>query len=107
MNVSARTIGSGLAGLAMLVSAASAQAYAVKGLVACPDAVQADSQEESRLANKFWLLGYISARNFTRDAQVGADVAAEDIYARALGYCRENPADGWDDAARFVYESLR
>lgn len=86
--------------------AAPAQAYTVKGGVTCQGVIEEDARAEYRNMNKWWLLGYISARNFENNADVGANVESDALYGLALGYCKSNPAQDWDDAAQNLYKSL-
>ncbi len=98
----------GLAGaalLAMLV-AERAPAYTVKGSIECPDIVREDSDELFRALNKWWLLGYFTARNYSTDAAVGKGVLDDNLYLIALDFCRKNPRRDWDDAAIYVYSLM-
>ncbi|MBT3930312.1 MAG: hypothetical protein HOK98_00445 [Rhodospirillaceae bacterium] len=83
-----------------------AHAYTVLGNVECPDVVKEDGNESFRLANQFWVLGYISARNYEDDTQVGSGVEDEVIYGMMLAYCKKNPSSDMDDAAIRVYKIL-
>lgn len=96
-----------IAGVLMVTVAATANAYTVKGSVECPDIMREDRDEHYREYNKWWLLGYITARNYDDDAQVGAGVEDDDIYRMALSYCSKNSADDWDDAAIYIYNRLK
>jgi hypothetical protein len=80
--------------------------YTVKGSVECPDILKEDSNEHYREYNKWWLLGYFTARNYVSDSNVGKGVDNEQIYNMALDYCRGNPSSDWDDAAIYVYDQL-
>jgi hypothetical protein len=84
----------------------AANAYTVNGSVECTDIIREDSNEDYRLANMFWILGYITARNYEDDADAGADVANVKIYALRLDCCRRNQGSDWDDAAIQVYVTL-
>ena len=101
-----------VAGLVLGLSAFPAMAeYTVKGSVECPDIVKEDANENYREYNKWWLLGYFTARNFmvdkeTGSGQAGKGVENDNIYAMALDFCRSNPASDWDDAAIHVYDLL-
>ena len=81
-----------------------AAAYTVKGSVKCPEVVTEDANESYRLANKFWVLGYISARNFVNDSDVAKDVDDDVLYNEVLVFCRNNPTKDMDDAAIELYE---
>lgn len=65
-----------------------------------------DANESFRLANEFWLLGYITARNYDEDAEVASAVEDDVIYGMMLAYCKKNPSSDMDDAAIRVYEIL-
>ena len=90
------------AAMAMPVQAA----YTVKGSVECPDIVREDANENYREYNKWWLLGYFTARNYENDQEVGKGIDADQIYSMALSYCQKNPSNDWDDAAIHVYDLL-
>lgn len=96
----------GAAVLATLI-AGQANAYTVKGSVECPDIMREDSNSEFRLANKWWILGYITARNYVNDDSVGSGVDNDVIYDIALEYCRRNRNKDWDDAAIYTYDRLK
>jgi hypothetical protein len=81
-------------------------AYTVKSSVECPDIVREDSEEAYREMNKWWLMGYLTGRNYAADGEVGSAIEDENIYRMALDYCRDNPSSDWDDAAVHVYDLL-
>lgn len=93
--------------------AAPAVAYTVKGSVECPDVLKEDSNEAYSLANRWWVLGYITGRNYqtelqTGDAtQTGAGVDEDQIYAYVIEFCKNNPDKDMDDASIDLYESLK
>lgn len=87
-------------------SATDVHAYTVKGSVECDEFIQEDKNESFRLANKFWILGYITARNYPNDQQTGKDVDSDIIYGMALAYCQNNLSSDIDDAAIRVYNIL-
>ena len=100
----------GAAALALVAVPAQAE-YTVKGAVDCPKIVTEDANEHYRQYNKWWLLGYITARNYAvdllgTDGVVGKNVEADEIYAMGLSFCQANPEKSWDDAAIHVYELL-
>ena len=97
-----------IAAVVLVAAAASAPAaaYTVKSSVECPDIVREDSDVNFREMNKWWLMGYFTARNYAIDAEVGSEIEDESIYQMALDYCRSNPSDDWDDAAIHVYDLL-
>ena len=80
--------------------------YTVKGSVECPDIVKEDANEHYREYNKWWLLGYFTARNYSASAAVGKGIDNDNIYSMALEFCRSNQDNDWDDAAIHVYELL-
>lgn len=86
--------------------AGTAQAYTVLGLVTCPQILEEHSNENYRAMNRWWILGYFSARNYENDADVGTGVGDEALYTMAYQYCQKNADRDWDDATRSVYESL-
>lgn len=105
-----------LAILGMSFSQVSAD-YTVKGSVQCPDVVTEDANENYREFNKWWLLGYFSARNYVSDimnsengtqlnSEVGKGIESDNIYAMALEFCKANSEKDWDDAAIHVYNLL-
>lgn len=83
-----------------------AHAYTVRGNVECPDVITEDADESFRLANQFWILGYITARNYSDDAQVASGIEDDVICGMMLAYCRKNASSDMDDAAIRVYEIL-
>ncbi len=96
--------------LAAVALPASAE-YTVKGSVECPDIVKEDANENYREYNKWWLLGYLTARNYAADligpdANVAKGIESDELYARALAFCRENPDSDWDDAAVDLFDRL-
>ena len=80
--------------------------YTVKGSVECPDIVKEDANEHYREYNKWWLLGYFTARNYVADQEVGKGIENDNIYDMALNYCKQNAGNDWDDAAIHVYDLL-
>lgn len=91
--------------------------YTVKGSVECPDIIKEDANENYREFNKWWLLGYFSARNYMADQRnsnhatnlsstVGKGVDNDQIYSMALNFCTKNPTSDWDDAAIHIYDLL-
>ena len=80
--------------------------YTVKGSVECPDIVKEDANEHYREYNKWWLLGYFTARNYVSDTDTGKGIDNDSIYSMALSYCQSNPGNDWDDAAIHVYDLL-
>ena len=107
-----------VAGLVIGLGAFPAMAdYTVKGSVECPDIVKEDANENYREYNKWWLLGYFSARNYAADtannaggtqknSEVGKGIDNDNIYNMALDFCKNNPGNDWDDAAIHVYDLL-
>ncbi len=91
----------------ILAIASPAAAYTVKGSVECPDVIREDANEDFRKMNMWWVLGYISGRNFESDASVGKGLDSEDLYGHVLTYCRNNLASDMDDAAIDLYDLLR
>ena len=85
--------------LVVLALPITANAYTVKGSVECPDIIREDGDEDFRLANQWWLLGYITARNYEDDADIGLNTEDDKIYERNVG-------SDWDDAAMEVYLML-
>jgi hypothetical protein len=98
-----------LAGAVILCSAIahSAAAYTVKGHIECPDVVREHANENFRSMNMWWLLGYVTARNYIDAVEVGAGIDDEVIYEIGHQFCLENPASDWDDAGIHVYEQLK
>lgn len=96
-----------LAVVAVTFVAAPAEAYTVKSSVECPDVLREHTNENFRLMNQWWLMGYFTARNFVDDARVGAEPLPAAIYEIARAYCEANPERDWDDAAQHAYERLR
>jgi len=97
-----------LTGVAVLLAAAasSASAYTVKGSITCPNVIEEDANENFRDMNKWWLLGYFTARNYNDALDVGLDIDDDNLYQMALGYCQGHPDNDWDDAAIHVYDML-
>lgn len=80
--------------------------YTIKGSVACTDVLAEDSDPTYREMNKWWLMGYVTARNFEAQQNFGRDVADEELYQMGLAFCRSNRDLDWDDAAQDVYGRL-
>ena len=98
-----------ISGAALAMPAAAD--YTVKGSVDCPDIVKEDAHEHYREYNKWWLLGYFSARNYITDLRVGEGIVGQgidsgDLYSMALDFCNANPGKDWDDAAIHIYDIL-
>ena len=98
--------------LAMASPAAAYADYTVKGSVECPNVVKEDANEHFREYNKWWILGYFSGRNYERDrhqpdSTVGKDFDSDDLYARVLHFCRDNPRKDMDDASLDLYDLLQ
>ena len=77
--------------------------YTVKGSISCESAMEEDFHEHFREYNKWWLLGYFTARNYENGLTRGYGVDNEAIYQTAMVYCVENPGGDWDDAAIYTY----
>ncbi len=92
--------------LVAISAAAPAWGYTVKSSVQCPDIVREDSDDAYREMNKWWLMGYLTGRNYAVDGEAGRGVDDEEIYLMALEYCRANEDDDWDDAGIHVYDRL-
>ena len=96
----------------LLMTALPVQAeYTVKGSVDCADIIKEDADTHYREYNRWWLLGYISARNYSvellgGEGAVGQNVESDEIYAMGLSFCQANPEQNWDDAAIHVYDLL-
>lgn len=80
--------------------------YTIKGSVSCTDILSEDSDKTFREMNKWWLMGYVTARNFAAQQNIAQDVADEELYQLGLEFCRQNRALDWDDAAQDVYQRL-
>jgi len=91
----------------ILAIASPAAAYTVKGSVECPDVVKEDATENFRKMNMWWVLGYISGRNYENDTSVSKGIDGEDLYAHVLSYCRTHPGNDMDDASIDLYDALR
>jgi hypothetical protein len=96
-----------IAALAIALTPVGAQAYTVKGSIECPEMMEEDANETFALANKFWLLGYLTGRNFENDTDVGRGMESDTIYSIALDFCRNNPSKDIDDAGIRVYDILK
>lgn len=86
--------------------------YALRGQVKCTDVVKEHGHQHYRQYNVWWLLGYVSARNFAADKAgenglAGKGVDNAKLYETALKYCRENPDKDWNDAAHHTYGGLK
>ena len=53
-----------------------------------------------------WVLGYITARNYERDATKGKNISSDSIYYSIIKYCRENPLKDLDDASIHLYRNV-
>jgi hypothetical protein len=94
-----------LAAVAMLGTPALAE-YTVKGSLSCGDAINEDADQHYREYNKWWLLGYFTARNYEAQTLVGQGIEPENIYQIALNFCKSNLGNDWDDAAIHTYDLL-
>ena len=86
--------------------------YALRGKVSCKDVLREHEHRHYSQYNMWWLLGYITARNFATateggNGMVGKDVKNEAIYDTAYQYCKANPEKDWNDAAQHTYDSLK
>lgn len=91
--------------LASAVAAATpVQAYIVKGAVDCATILEEHKREDYRAMNRWWLLGYITARNYVDDADVTTGVDEHDIYDVAYRFCSKNLDSDWDYAAQHTYD---
>ena len=93
--------------VASVLLSASAPAYTIKGGVLCDEIVAEHEVEDYRNMNRWWLLGYFTARNMYEDADVGYGIDDEVIYERAYKFCSANLDKNWDDAAYSVYNNMR
>ena len=91
---------------AAALTSAAAPAYTIKGGVTCEEIMTEHDIEDYRNMNRWWLLGYITARNMYEDADVGYGVDDELIYDRAYKFCAGNLDMTWNDAAYSVYENM-
>ncbi|MEO0372974.1 MAG: hypothetical protein AAF231_16070 [Pseudomonadota bacterium] len=80
--------------------------YTVRGSFDCQVAVQEDSNEHFREYNKWWLLGYFTARNYEQQQSAGEGIDDDNLYQMALSFCQSNPGNDWDDAAIHIYDLL-
>lgn len=96
-----------LAASAACLLAAPAAAYTVKANIECPDVLKEDSNPTFSAQNHWWVLGYITARNYVDDAEAGKGVDNDVIYQMLIDYCTNNPNDDIDDASIYIYESLK
>lgn len=92
-----------LSGVCALPAAAE---YTVKGSFDCEAAMREDGNEDYREYNKWWLLGYFTARNYELQQSVGYGIDDDNIYQMALSFCQTNPGSDWDDAAIHIYDLL-
>ena len=95
-----------LAACVGLIGAPAMADYTVKGSFDCQAAMREDANEHYRQYNKWWLLGYFTARNYTAQKSAGNGIEDDTIYQMALTYCQANPGNDWDDAAIHVYDLL-
>jgi len=93
--------------IALIVAISSpAAAYIIKGNVQCSDIVEEDAHEYYREYNKWWLMGYVTARNYAASQNVGITLESDVIYTMALDYCKTHPSNSWNDAAIDIYDIL-
>lgn len=92
--------------IATVLMSASAPAYTIKGGVLCNEILTEHEVEDYRNMNRWWLLGYFTARNMYEDADVGYGIDDEVIYDRAYKFCSANLDKNWDDAAYSVYNNM-
>lgn len=90
----------------LLIGTPAHAQYTVKGSVECPDILKEDKHDQYREYNKWWLLGYFTARNYSDQLNIGHNIEDDSIYEMALTFCRNNAGGDWDDAAIYVYELL-
>lgn len=93
--------------LSSVAVAAPVQAYTIKGSVSCPDILEEHKNEDFRAMNRWWLLGYITARNYHESADVSAGVGEHDIYNVAYTFCSKNLDSDWDYAAQHTYNHYK
>jgi hypothetical protein len=61
------------------ILAGQAQAYTVKANVECTAVLQEDANATYRMANQWWVLGYLTARNYESDLNAGKGIDDEVI----------------------------
>ncbi|RDE10560.1 hypothetical protein [Pelagibacterium lacus] len=92
---------------AATLASGQANAYLVKGNVTCPEIMEEHNNETYRAMNRWWLLGYITGRNYELDLETGLDVGEDALYKTAYQFCADNPDLTWDDAAYFLYDQMQ
>jgi hypothetical protein len=93
--------------LSAVAATAPAQAYTIKGSVECSTIFEEHKNENYRAMNRWWLLGYFTARNYIDDADTGAGINEMEIYEVAYNFCRANADTDWDYAAQYTYDYYR
>ena len=84
-----------------------ALAWTVKGIGSDNCSVVLNDRTEHEFEYAQWILGYLSAKNHSLDANVGAGVNWRGIMGAGVKFCRENPLRDWADASENVYAQLR
>lgn len=92
---------------AAVLLAGPAQAYTVKANVECTAVLKEDANATYRMANQWWVLGYLTARNYDADLNAGKGIDDEVIYQMLLDYCGQNRENDIDDAAQAIFEALK
>ena len=95
------------AAVLFLVLARPAAAYFTLGNPDCAEVTAAREDEVGAPAMVMWVFGYITARNYERDATAGEFTDDLEILDLILNYCREHPGNDLDDASINIYDSLK
>lgn len=92
----------------IILFSSNAFCYTVKGNHECGDIINGNKTDDDMLyqAIASWTQGYITARNFVSDFELGKNASFHSLYYAVLNFCEDNPLKDIDDAARFIYSQF-
>ena len=92
-----------------LLWSSNAYAYLTRGQVSCGTIISMDRENPTMTKGVMtgFVNGYITARNYETNGNVGKGFDNDSIYHALLKYCRENPLKDNVDASENVYNKLK
>tara|TARA_Y100000768_G_C23933343_1_gene661278 strand:+ start:335 stop:670 length:336 start_codon:yes stop_codon:yes gene_type:complete len=93
--------------LIILISSSAIAKYRVLGQYECGSILSDDKDDDQTSIHMTtsWIQGYITARNYENNVRKSAD--PDSLYYAVVKYCKENPLDDIDDAAKDIYLQLK
>ena len=83
--------------------------YLVHGAYQCGEILSDDKDNNttSMYQTKSYIQGYITARNYSANADVGENVKSQSLYYYVIKFCKDNPLKGIHHAAESIYLDLK